>query len=363
MTERRIGVGIVGAGFILDQYIQTLRAAPDVEVRHLASMHPERARARADEFGLPSAGSYADLLRDDSVDVVVNLTVPQVHAELTAQALDAGKHVWSEKPLALSIKDGRELLDLATARGLRLGCAPDTFLGSGLQTALRLIRSGRIGTPRSAFANFQYPGPNVWHPNPEFLFQAGGGPLLDMGPYYLTALVQVFGPIVRVSAEATTATPTRIIAKGPRAGERFTVEVPTHVSALYTFACGGVATVILSFDTPIRRVALEVAGTDGALALPDPNHFTGGSELFRPDGGREPITPTPPGGAGRGTGIVDLVRSIRAGEPHRTDARLAFHVLEAMLAAEESARTGRAVEITTDAEPASLLPSGWKPDR
>jgi predicted dehydrogenase len=202
MSRRRTGVGIVGVGVISAEYVRTLQSAPDLEVRFLAARQPSRARARAEELGVPAFGTYDELLRDASIEVVVNLTVPQVHAEITEQALDSGRHVYSEKPLALAGGDGRRLVDLAASRGLRLGCAPDTFLGAGLQTALRTIRSGEIGTPRSAFANFQYGGPNLWHPNPEFLFQPGGGPLFDIGPYHLTALVQVFGAVARVSAQA-----------------------------------------------------------------------------------------------------------------------------------------------------------------
>ena len=250
-------------------------------------------------------------------------------------------------------------MDLATSRGLRLGCAPDTFLGAGLQTALRTIRSGEIGTPRSAFANFQYGGPNLWHPNPEFLFQTGGGPLFDIGPYHLTALVQVFGAVTRVSAQAIAGAASRIIAEGLRAGETFAVEVPTHVAALYEFESDGVATVVLSFDSPISRVALEVTGTDGALRLPDPNQFTGDSELFAPNGTSQIVPAVGPGGPARGTGVVDLVRSLRSGEPERASAELAHHVLDVMLATEEAGRSGQPVHVSSRVEPAPLLPDRW----
>ena len=188
------GVGVVGVGFISAEYVQTLQAAPDVEVCFLAARNTDRARARAAELGVPGFGAHDELLRDPAVEVVVNLTVPQVHAELTKQALESGRHVYSEKPLARR----RRGPSAGGPRGVSwsaAGCAPDTFLGTGLQTALRTLRCGRIGTPRSAFANFQCGGPNLWHPNPKFLFQAGGGPLLGIGPYHLTALVQVFGAV------------------------------------------------------------------------------------------------------------------------------------------------------------------------
>lgn len=357
--SRRTGVGVVGVGVISEEYVRTLQAAPDVEVRFLAARTADRARARAEEFGVPAFGTYDELLGDPSVEVVVNLTVPQVHVEITEQALASGRHVYSEKPLALSGVDGRRLIELAASRGVRLGCAPDTFLGAGLQTALRTIRSGAIGTPRSAFANFQYGGPNLWHPAPEFLFQAGGGPLLDIGPYHLTALVQVFGAVARVNAQAIAGAATRTIAAGPRAGETLTVEVPTHVAALYEFHDGAVADVVLSFDSPISRVALEVTGTDGALRLPDPNRFTGDSDLFAPSGASQVVPAGGPGGPARGTGVVDLVRSLRTGVPERASAALAQHVLDVMLATEEAGRIKQTVLVASSVEPAPLLPDGW----
>ena len=358
-ADNPMGIGIVGPGVISPQYLRTLVAAPDVDVRFVGGRDGAKARARAEEFGVPRSGSVAELLADDTVELVVNLTVPEVHTEVTLQALEAGRHVWSEKPLALTGADGRAVLETAEARGLRVGCAPDTFLGSGLQTALGLVRAGRIGTPRSAFANFQYGGPNLWHPSPEFLFRPGGGPLLDMGPYYLTALVQVFGAVVRVSAQAVQGSATRTIGKGPRAGEVFPVEVPTHVTALYEFTGGAVADVILSFDSAIRRVALEVSGTDGALRFPDPNGFDGDSELFAADGTSVVVPPTAPGGPGRGTGVVDLVRAIREGRPERASAQLAQHVLDVMLATERAAATATSVTVPSTVAPAWLLPEDW----
>ena len=359
MSANKTGIGIVGAGVVSAQYLTTVTEAADLEVRFIADLDPERARARAEEFGVAGSGGYEQLLTDPSIEVVVNLTVPQVHAEVTRQALKAGRHVWSEKPLALDGSEAGELMALAAANNVRLACAPDTFLGFGLQRALRLVRDGEIGTPRSALGCFQYGGPNLWHPNPEFLFRSGGGPLLDMGPYYLTALVQVFGAICRVSAQAVMGSATRTIFKGPRAGETFAVEVPTHVMALYEFVGGGVANVILSFDTPIRRTALEVAGTRGSLRLPDPNQFTGDSEVFALDGTSRIVPAADTGGPGRGTGVVDLVRAARAGLAERAAGTLACHVLDALRATQEAADTGLAVDLATRVEPAPLLPDGW----
>jgi predicted dehydrogenase len=359
MSGQRTGVGIVGAGFISAEYLTTLSAAPDLDIRFVADREPDRAKVRAEEAGAPAYGSYPELLNDPSVEVVVNLTVPQAHAEVTRQALESGRHVYSEKPLVLSASEGRRLLDLADTLGLRLACAPDTLLGTGMQTALRTIRSGAIGTPRSAFAVYQYGGPDLWHPQPDFLFQPGGGPLLDVGPYHLSALVQIFGPIARVSAVAKRGAATRVIAKGPRAGQEFPVDVQTHLAALYEFADGGMADVILSFDSPILRMALEVSGSRGALRLPDPNAFSGDSELFLFNGTSTMVPATPTGGPARGTGVVDLVRCLRAGVPERSSGALASHVLDAMIATEEAGRSGRPVPVLSRVEPAPLLPDGW----
>lgn len=360
MHERSaMGVGVVGAGVISDEYLATLTTAPDTGVRFVADRDPARARERALKFGVPVWGTYSDLLSDLSVDLVVNLTVPQVHAEVSAEALRSGRHVWSEKPLAITLEDAHTLTALADQMGLRLGCAPDTFLGAGLQAALATLRSGAVGEPRSAFACFQYAGPDFWHPAPGFLFARGGGPVLDVGPYHLTALVQVFGPVERVTARGLVSRPVRTVVTGPRAGEQIAVEVPSHVTALYEFAHGGLADVVLSFDTPIKRMALEVSGTDGALALPDPNHFDGTSELYDIAGDLTARIPPATGGAARGTGVVDMVRSIRSGEAHRADAVLATHVLETLLATESAVRSGQTTHITSRVSPARLLPDGW----
>lgn len=354
-----LGVGILGPGNISDQYLTTLTAAPDVEVRFIAGRRPDAARDKAAQYGVRDSGSYQQMLTDSAVDLVVNLTTPQAHAQTTWAALQAGKHVWLEKPLATTLDDARALVDLAALRGLRLGCAPDTILGKGLQTAFGAIRAGVIGEPTSAFAVVQYGGPDQWHPSPEFLFAHGAGPVLDVGPYYVTALVEAFGPIARVTARGVRTHETRTVMSGPKAGTQFPVEVPSHVNALYEFANGGLANVILSFDVPIQRVALEIGGTDAALRLPDPNQFDGDSELFARDGSSTPVPLGQTGGDGRGAGVVDIARSLRAGVPHRASADLALHVLEALLATEESIRSWTPIEVTSRVAPAPLLPQGW----
>jgi predicted dehydrogenase len=291
---------------------------------------------------------------------VVNLTVPKAHVEVALQAVAAGKHVWNEKPFALDRDSGRELLDAARAAGLRVATAPDTFLGPGIQTALRLVRDGAIGTPIGGLTLLQGPGPESWHPDPDFLFQPGAGPLFDIGPYYLTALVQLLGPFSGVVATATRAREERTIGSGPRKGQRFPVTVATHVGALYEFAGGATAQSVFSFDSPLVRRHLEVTGTEATIVLPDPNTFGGSVELHRPDG---EIRTLPPARSriARGTGVLELARAIRAGEPERASGELAFHVLDTMIATVDSATRGAAVEITSAVEPAPVLPEDWDP--
>lgn len=355
-----VGIGVVGAGVISDEYLTTLTAAPDVSVRFVADLDPARAQAQAEKHGVPGWGSYAELLADPSVQVVVNLTVPQVHAEVSSAALRAGRHVWSEKPLATTLGDAQALVALADEQGLRLGCAPDTFLGPGPQAALAELAAGRIGTVRTGFASAQYRGPDFWHPSPEFLFAAGAGPVLDVGPYFLTTMVLVFGPVARVTARGVITRPRRTVATGPKAGTEFDVEVPTHVTALYEFAGGGLVNAVLSVDSAIERMAMEVAGTEGAMSMPSVGAFDGAGEAFDLAANASPIPPGTTGGPARGTGVVDLVRSIVAGQPHRADGRLALHVLEALLATEESIRTGESVTIASTTTVPALLPEGWR---
>nr|WP_042179720.1 Gfo/Idh/MocA family oxidoreductase [Kibdelosporangium sp. MJ126-NF4]CEL13992.1 NADH-dependent dehydrogenase [Kibdelosporangium sp. MJ126-NF4]CTQ88360.1 NADH-dependent dehydrogenase [Kibdelosporangium sp. MJ126-NF4] len=357
-----LGIGVIGAGVISDVYLTNLTSFPDVNVVRVADLDTARAQAQADKHGVPRAGTVADLLTDPQVELVVNLTIPAAHAEVGLAALDAGKHVWSEKPLALDRQSGRKLLDRAAEKGLRVACAPDTLLGAGLQTARRAIDDGRIGEPRTVLALFQTPGPESWHPAPEFLYQAGGGPLLDMGPYYLSSLVTLLGPIARVTGAGGQARPTRVIGSGPRAGTEFAVTVPTSVTALVEFARGGSAQIVLSFDSALLRTGLlEVTGTGGVAVLPDPNYFEGPTTLHLP--GREQPQEVEAQGhtATRGTGVLELARAIRTGVPERASGALAYHVLDTMLAIDESISSGRTVVVESSADIPPALPVDWDP--
>jgi len=356
----RVGVGIIGAGVISTQYLENLTTFPDLDVRFIADIDEPRAASQAQKFGVPASGSVQQLLADDEIEIVVNLTIPAVHVEVALQAIAAGKHVWSEKPFALDRADGQRLLDAAHAAGLRVATAPDTFLGAGVQSSRRLVESGEIGAPLTALTLMQSPGPESWHPNPDFLFQKGAGPLFDIGPYYLTALVQLFGPVSRVTAVASKSKPFRVIGSGPRAGEQFDVTVPTHVGALYEFEGGQTAQSIFSFDSKLGRTQFEVAGVDGTLVVPDPNTFDGDLLIHR---GGDEIDTVPSTGtkSTRGTGVAELAQAIRADRPERASGEQAFHVLDVMVSTIESAERRVPVEVASTVTIAPPLPEEWDP--
>jgi len=359
MTGGRVGVGVIGAGVISTEYLKNLTTFPDVEVRFIADIDLARAAAQAEAFGIAASGTVEQLLADDGIEIVVNLTLPRVHVEVALQALEAGKNVWSEKPFALDRESGKLLLQTAHEKGLRVATAPDTFLGAGIQSARRLVESGAIGAPLTALTLMQSPGPESWHPNPDFLFQEGAGPLFDIGPYYLTALVQLFGPVARVSAFASKARETRTIGSGPRAGEEFAVTVPTHVSALYEFESGQSAQSIFSFDSKLGRTQFEVAGVEGTLVVPDPNTFVG-ELLVHGVGGIETI-PATGSTSSRGTGVVELARAIRAGQPERASGEQAYHVLDIMVSTIEAGLSGQPVVVDSTVTVAPALPEDWDP--
>jgi predicted dehydrogenase len=354
-----LGVAIVGCGNISNQYLKNLTQFPDVKVLFCADIDAERAKSQAAAYDVPAAGSVQQALECPGVQLVVNLTIPVAHAEVASAAIAAGKHVWNEKPLSLDMDAGRTMLITAKEKGVRVGCAPDTVLGAGLQSARRLIASGAIGTPLTALTLLQGPGPESWHPDPEFLFGTGAGPLFDLGPYYLSVLAMLFGPANKVAAIGRQARGTRVIGSGPRAGTEFAVEVPTHVSVLAEYASGQAASLLFSWDSPLSRQGfVEITGSEATLAVPDPNGFDGDLRLRRV--GETEWTTVPAAGttAGRGIGVVDMARAIRSGEPHRATGEIALHVLEMMTAIERSAagtcfepvESGFAVPAALDAE-------------
>ncbi|ROS47539.1 Gfo/Idh/MocA family protein [Curtobacterium sp. PhB78] len=358
----RVGVGVIGAGVISDQYLSNLTVFPDVEVRFIADIDLPRAAAQAEKWGVAGSGTVEELLADDDIEIVVNLTIPAAHVEVALQVLAAGKHVWGEKPYALDRESATELRDAARAAGKTVSVAPDTFLGAGLQTALRTIRDGRIGKPLNGLTLFQSPGPESWHPSPEFLFAYGAGPLFDIGPYYITTLVQTFGPVKKVTATASKSRATRTIGSGPKAGTEFPVDVPTNHSALIEFEDGGSAQSVFSFESDRGRTGVvEIAGETGTVVFPDPNNFDGDTELYAL-GADEPETIPAVGSTySRGTGVVDLARSLRAGDENRVPGALAFHVLDVMVSIAEAAERGEAVLVESTVSPSQTLPEGWDP--
>ena len=357
----KVGVGLIGAGVISSQYLTNLTAFADLDVLFIADLDTDRARERAEEFGIPGHGTVTELLATAEVEIVVNLTVPSAHVAVGEAIVAAGKHVWSEKPLALDRSGGRALLEAADAAGVRVACAPDTMLGASFQTALRTVRSGRIGDVLNALVLLQSPGPESWHPSPEFLFDVGGGPLLDIGPYYLTALVHLLGPVARVSATSSIARPTRMIGSGPKAGTSFPVNVPTHHGALIEFAGGAAVQAVFSFESAIRRTLLELTGTAGSMVVPDPNGFDKPTEVWEVGAEQADVIDAVGSSATRGVGVVDLARAIRTGERERASGELAYHVLDVMISIAEAAESHQAVELASTVEVPPLLPEGWDP--
>ncbi|MBL8049290.1 MAG: Gfo/Idh/MocA family oxidoreductase [Chthonomonas sp.] len=325
-------MGIVGCGNIAGIYAENSRRLPEIDLVACADLDPAKAREFAARHGI-SAVTVDELLADPSVELIINLTTPLAHYAVARAALQNGKHVYNEKPLAGQVEEGRELLTLAAERGLRVGGAPDTFMGAGYQTAKNLIERGEIGRPLSAVAMMLCPGHEHWHPNPAFYYQPGAGPMFDMGPYYLTAMVHLFGRVRRVQSTATRAHDRRLISSQTRAGEFAEVEVDTHIQALLEFESGFVATLITSFDVQAHQLPhLQVFGSAGSLNCPDPNGFGGPLHLWTKDSPAwtEVALETPHHENWRGLGVADLIASIGENREPAASGELAQHVLEVM---------------------------------
>ena len=359
MTEP-LRVGVVGCGVIAARYVGDSGAFRHWRPVACADLDAPAATAFAAAHGLRALG-VDELIADGDIDLVLNLTPPKAHASLVGAALAAGKHVYTEKPLAATVAEARELVAQAERLGLRLGCAPDTFLSTPYETGRRLIADGVIGTPVGAAATMLVGGPDGWHPNAEMFYRAGGGPLLDIAPYYLTALVSLLGPIESVAAFAETPTPQRTLGAGARAGDVIEVEVPTHAAAVLRMQSGPLATLAVSFETRGQYVSgLTVYGTGGLLTLPDANAFTGDVVLRRVDGEDETV-PYDARGAEetRGIGLEELGRALAEGRSHRANAELALHVLEVAEAVVASAEERRFVALDLD----GALPSAAQAPR
>ena len=354
-----LNVGIIGTGNIAPAYVRGCAPFDVIKVTACADILEERARAFASEHGLTACGVDELLARDD-IDIVINLTLPQTHAEVSLRIINAGKHAYCEKPLAITRDDGKAVIQAAEAAGLRIGCAPDTFLGGGGQTARKAIDDGVIGEPIAATATWLTRGHENWHPNAGFYYLQGGGPMLDMGPYYVTALLNLMGPVARVSGSARMTFDERIATSEALMGLRLPVEVNTHVAGALEFVSGAIATIIMSFDIWGHNLPMiEIHGSEGSLSVPDPNLFAGEVSAVK-GGSREwvdiPLTHTTK--IARGAGVADMAYAIQSGRPHRASGELAFHALDIMLALEESSAQGRHIDITSALEQPLALPAG-----
>ena len=343
-----MGVGVVGCGNIAPIYLQNLSRFSGTRVVAVADINLERAEARAKEFGVPLACDVEALLVDPEVEIVVNLTTPDAHFEVARRALQSGKHVYNEKPIAIDVKDADELLALAKSKNLLVGCAPDTVLGAGIQTCREIIDRGDIGAPLSAQALMMCPGHEGWHPDPAFYYQKGGGPLFDMGPYYLSALVTLLGPVKRVCGLAKKSFATRTIGSEPKKGRTIQVEVPTHLVTAMEFASGAVGQLTTSFDVQFHTLPhIEVYGESGTIRVPDPNGF-GGPVSIRTKGDRDwrEIKLTRPYAENaRGLGVLDLAQATKTGRQSRSSGDLARHILAVFHAAHAAPYHGRYVEV------------------
>jgi predicted dehydrogenase len=364
MTIQPSKIGIVGCGNISDIYFDAAKKFDVLDIVACADLELSRAQAKAEKHNIPKACNTEELLADPDIEIVVNLTIPQAHAEIGFAAVEAGKSVYNEKPLTISREDGAKLLQMASENGVRVGSAPDTFLGAGLQTCRKLIDDGEIGEPVAATAFMMNHGHESWHPDPEFYYQVGGGPMFDMGPYYLTTLVSMLGPVRRVTGSARITFPERTITSQPKNGQKITVEVPTHVVGVLDFASGAIGTIITTFDVWFAELPrIEIYGTEGSLNVPDPNTF-GGPVQIRKAGEKEwREVPLAYGYAenSRGLGVADMAHALRSGRPHRANGDMAYHVLDIMHAVHDASSASRHIELKSICQRPAAFPLNLPP--
>ena len=356
----KTSIGIIGCGNISTTYLDLAPLFPGIEIRAIADINPEVSASRAAQYGTQSL-PVEQLLTSDDIDIVVNLTIPDAHFDVSKSILEAGKHVYSEKPFVLSLQDGQSLAQIADAGGLRIGSAPDTFLGGVHQLARKQIDDGLIGDVVAGTCHVMSHGMEHWHPNPDFFFLPGAGPVLDLGPYYIANLIQLIGPVERVTALATSATPTRRISNGPRDGEDIPVETPTNVHALLAFQSGATITLSASWDVWAHgHNEMELYGLDGSLILPDPNFFGGYLEHAGHDGHFVPLPgwDHPFGVANqdhggtmqanyRTAGLAEMADALTRNRPHRCSFELALHTVEVMTAILQSGEERSWIDLST----------------
>ena len=354
-------IGIVGCGNISGIYFDNLCFRfPGVSVYACADLDEAKAKNAAERYGVPHVMSFEEMLACPEIDAILNITTPAGHYPLCKAALLAGKHVYVEKPFALTYAEGKELMEIARERGLYVGCAPDTFMGAGIQTCVDIIQSGQIGRPVAGTAFMMCHGHESWHPAPEFYYDIGGGPLFDMGPYYLTALVRILGPAESVFAFGSKAYEERTITSQPKCGQVMPVKVDTHNAGLIRFQNGAVVTLVTSFDVWAHSMpCIEIYGTEGSLKVPDPNGFGGPVGLWTTEQRefREVPVTKPFAENSRGIGLAELAQAKEAGRPNAASGELGLHVLEIMEAFGRSAREGQMIRLETD--PGDMPPVDW----
>lgn len=356
-------VGVIGCGNISSIYLEMGQTFPVMQIAAVADLLPERASAQAEKYGIPRVMSVDEMLKDPEIEIIVNLTTPGAHADVASRAVEAGKSIYNEKPLTIRREEGCQLLERAAANGVRVGGAPDTFLGGGLQTCRKLIDDGWIGEPVAATAFMLCHGHESWHPAPEFYYQVGGGPMFDMGPYYLTAMVALMGPVARVSGAAQITFAERTITSQPQYGKKIHVEVPTHVAGLLDFASGAIGTIVTSFDVWSAEVPrIEIYGTRGSLSVPDPNGFGGPVRVRRAGADAWSDIPLTHGYArnSRSVGVADMASALQSGRAHRANGELAYHVLDIMHSIHDSAASGKRIELASTCQRPAPLPLGLR---
>jgi len=362
----RSRIGVIGCGAISATYFKACKQFEAIEITACADIDEARARARAEEFEIPRACSVEEMLADPDIDIILNLTIPKAHAEVNMAVLEAGKHVYCEKPLATTREDGLRTLAAAEAKGLRLGCAPDTFLGAGIQTCRKLIDDGWIGQPVAAVAFMMNNGTECWHSNPSFYYQKGGGPMMDMGPYYLTALVSLLGPVRRVTGSARASFAQRLVTSKQHYGKVIDVEVPTHIAGIMDFECGAIASMITTFDVWSSELPhIEIHGSGGSLSVPNPNAFGFPARIRRvgaDEWSQVPFTHGCTDNCSRGIGLADMACAVKSGRKHRANGEMAYHVLDIMEAFNDSSSQGRHIELTSTCSQPEPLPMGLKSD-
>lgn len=358
---KTMNIGIIGCGTISSIYMRNIPAFDHLSITACADLDVNRAQAQAEKYNIPKACAVNELLDDPKIDLIINLTIPKAHAAICIQALEAGNHVYVEKPLAVTREEAREILNVGADKGLLVGSAPDTFLGGGIQTAIHLIETGEIGTPIGASAFMIGRGHEHWHPDPAFYYDVGGGPMFDMGPYYLTALVALLGPIQRLSGSAQINYPERTILSEPKAGTKITVSTATHISGTIDFASGAIGTITTSFDAfgGSSLPPIEIYGSEGTIIVPDPNIFGGSVQLRKRDEEEFITVPLKHNYTenNRGIGVADMARAIQNDYPHRANGQLAFHVLEAMHGFHDASESGSFYPMQSTCEKPASLPT------